>query len=310
MRRSPSRVTPPARSARPGESEKYPRVFTKNSISASLDRTERSIAWNAERTICHPHQRQGLAHNNAHRHQLRFPALPVVWRPAYATADNGGVHSTPLAAPLDLTVVDKLLTTTRTVRRRLDLTRPVEPEVIEEVIEIALQAPSGSNQQNWRFMVVTDPDKKKIVADLYRQSFESYAGPRPSGTPTTSGQRIAVSAWHLSDHMHEVPVLLIGCIEGRPDNPSPAAQAGLYGSILPSAWSLMLALRARGLGSAWTTLHLVEERKVAEALGIPDSVTQAVLLPVAYYTGEDFKPAKRRPGKEVTYWNTWGEGRK
>ena len=227
----------------------------------------------------------------------------------HADADKGDVHSTPLAAPLDLTVVDKLLTTTRTVRRRLDLTRPVEPEVIEEVIEIALQAPSGSNQQNWRFMVVTDPDKKKIVADLYRQSFESYAGPRPSGTPTTSGQRIAVSAWHLSDHMHEVPVLLIGCIEGRPTDPSPAAQAGLYGSILPSAWSLMLALRARGLGSAWTTLHLVEERKVAEALGIPDSVTQAVLLPVAYYTGEDFKPAKRRPGKEVTYWNTWGEGR-
>ena len=225
-------------------------------------------------------------------------------------ADNGEVPSTPLATPLDLAVVDKLLTTTRTVRRRLDLTRPVEPEVIEEVIEIALQAPSGSNRQNWRFMVVTDPDKKKIVADLYRQSFESYAGPRPTGTPTTSGQRIAASAWHLSDHMHEVPVLIIGCIEGRPTDPSPAAQAGLYGSILPSAWSVMLALRARGLGSAWTTLHLVEERKVAAALGIPDSVTQAVLLPVAYYTGQDFKPAKRRPGKEVTYWNTWGEGRK
>ena len=227
----------------------------------------------------------------------------------HAAADNGEVQSTSLAAPLDLAVVDKLLTTTRTVRRRLDLTRPVEPEVIEEVIEIALQAPSGSNMQNWRFMVVTDPDKKKVVADLYRQSFESYAGPRPTGTPTTSGQRIAASAWHLSDHMHEVPVLIIGCIEGRPDDPSPAAQAGLYGSILPSAWSLMLALRARGLGSAWTTLHLVEERKVAEALGIPDSVTQAVLLPVAYYTGKDFKPARRRPGKEVTYWNTWGEGR-
>lgn len=227
----------------------------------------------------------------------------------HAAADSGEVRSTSLAAPLDLAVVDKLLTTTRTVRRRLDLTRPVEPEVIEEVIEIALQAPSGSNMQNWRFMVVTDPDKKKIVAELYRQSFESYAGPRPTGTPTTSGQRIAASAWHLSDHMHEVPVLIIGCIEGRPDDPSPAAQAGLYGSILPSAWSLMLALRARGLGSAWTTLHLVEERKVAEALGIPDSVTQTVLLPVAYYTGKDFRPAKRRPGKEVTYWNTWGEGR-
>ncbi len=224
-------------------------------------------------------------------------------------ADKGDAPSTPLAAPLDLTVVDKLLTTTRTVRRRLDLTRLVEPEVIEEVIEIALQAPSGSNRQNWRFMVVTDPGRKKIVADLYRQSFERYAGPRPTGTPATPGQRIAASAWHLSDHMHEVPVLIIGCIEGRPTDPNPAAQAGLYGSILPSAWSLMLALRARGLGSAWTTLHLVEERTVAKALGIPDSVTQAVLLPVAYYTGEDFKPARRRPGKEVTYWNTWGAER-
>ena len=139
----------------------------------------------------------------------------------HGAADKGEVSSTPLAAPLDLAVVDKLLTTTRTVRRRLDLTRPVEPEVIEEVIEIALQAPSGSNLQNWRFMVVTDPDKKKIVAELYRQSFESYAGPRPTGTPTTSGQRIAASAWHLSDHMHEVPVLIIGCIEGRPDRAEP-----------------------------------------------------------------------------------------
>ena len=109
--------------------------------------------------------------------------------------------------------------------------------------------------------------------------------------------------------MHEVPVLIIACIEGRAENPSPVAQAGLYGSILPSAWSLMLALRARGLGSAWTTLHLVHEKEVEHALGIPDSVTQAVLLPVAYYTGKDFKPGRRRPGKEVTYWNTWGEGR-
>ena len=182
-----------------------------------------------------------------------------------ASTDKGGVQS----APLDLAVVDRLLTTTRTVRRRLDLTRPVEPERIEEAIEIAIQAPSGSNRQNWRFMVVTDPDKKKRIADLYRQSFENYAGPRPTGTPTTPGQRIAASAWHLADHMHEVPVLIIACIEGRANDPSPAAQAGLYGSILPSAWSLMLALRARGLGSAWTTLHLVEENKVATALGIP-----------------------------------------
>jgi nitroreductase len=208
-----------------------------------------------------------------------------------------------------LSAVDHVLTTTRSVRRRLDLSRPVEPQVIEQAIEIALQAPTGSNQQNWRFMVVTDPAKKKAVADLYRRSFERYAGPRPSQAPSTSGQRIAASAWHLSDHMHEVPVLLIACIEGRPTDPSPAAQAGLYGSILPSAWSLMLALRARGLGSAWTTLHLMREKEVAQLLGIPDSVTQAVLLPIAYYTGTDFKPAPRRPGRELTYWNSWGQTR-
>ncbi len=218
------------------------------------------------------------------------------------------VHSQE-SPSLDLSAVDHVLTTTRSVRRRLDFSRPVEPQVIEEAIEIALQAPTGGNQQSWRFMVITDPDKKKAVADLYRRSFERYAGERPSQVPSTPGQRIAVSAWHLSDHMHEVPVLLIACIEGRVTDPSPAAQAGLYGSILPSAWSLMLALRARGLGSAWTTLHLLHEKEVAQRLGIPDSVTQAVLLPIAYYTGTDFKPAPRRPGRELTYWNTWGQTR-
>jgi nitroreductase len=212
-------------------------------------------------------------------------------------------------APLDLSVVDRLLTTTRTVRKRLDLTRPVEPEVIQEAIEIALQAPTGRNQQNWRFLVVTDPDKKKAVAAAYRKAFETYAGARPAGEPSTPGERIAASAWHLSDHMHEVPVLVIACIEGRVEDRGPAAQASHYGSILPSAWSLMLALRARGLGSAWTTLHLTHEKEVARVLGIPDSVTQAVLLPVAYYEGEDFRPAPRRPGREVTYWNSWGERR-
>lgn len=213
------------------------------------------------------------------------------------------------SASPNLSTVDHILTTTRSVRRRLDLSRPVEPQVIEEAIEIALQAPTGSNRQNWRFMVVTDPAKKKAVADLYRHSFERYAGERSSQAPSAPGQRIAVSAWHLSDHMHEVPVLLIACIEGRATDPSPAAQAGLYGSILPSAWSLMLALRARGLGSAWTTLHLMREKEVAQLLGIPDSVTQAVLLPIAYYTGTDFQPAPRRPGRELTYWNTWGQTR-
>ncbi|MCA1553832.1 MAG: nitroreductase family protein, partial [Chloroflexi bacterium] len=110
---------------------------------------------------------------------------------------------------------------------------------------------------------------------------------------------------YLADHMQDVPVLVIPCIEGRPTDPSPAAQAGLYGSILPAAWSLMLALRARGLGSAWTALHLTYEKEVAELLSIPSNITQAALLPVAYFTGADFKPAKRLPSRERTYWNVW-----
>lgn len=235
---------------------------------------------------------------------LSLPPVPV-----HSQESAQSSQAPQQSAPVDLTAVDQVLTTTRSVRRRLDLSRPVEPEVIEEAIDIALQAPTGSNRQNWRFMVVTDPAKKKAIADLYRQSFARYAGARPTKAPSTPSERMTASAWHLANHMHEVPVLIIGCIEGRATNPSPAAQAGLYGSILPSAWSLMLALRARGLGSAWTTLHLTHEQEVAQLLGIPDSVTQAVLLPVAYYTGTDFKPAPRRPGRELTYWNTWGEHR-
>ena len=117
------------------------------------------------------------------------------------------------------------------------------------------------------------------------------------------------SAVYLADHMHEAPVLVIPCIEGRPDNPAPSAQAGFYGSILPAAWSFMLALRARGLGSAWTTLHPAYEQEVAEILGIPANITQAALLPVAYFKGDDFQPAYRVPARNLTYWNSWGATR-
>ncbi len=217
---------------------------------------------------------------------------------------------------MDLAIVDKLLTTTRSVRKRLDLNRPVEPEVIERCIEIALQAPSGSNRQGWRFLVVTDPAKRQAIGDYYRKSFEAYLG---SGGPSRgyeaddprlkSAKKVAQSAIYLSKHMGEVPVLIIPCIEGRVEAAGVAAQAGLYGSILPAAWSLMLALRARGLGSAWTTLHLVYEREVAEILGVPDNFTQAALLPVAYFTGDDFQPAARLPVEAVTYWDGWGSAR-
>ncbi|MCC6458221.1 MAG: nitroreductase family protein [Caldilineaceae bacterium] len=217
---------------------------------------------------------------------------------------------------MDLATVDHLLTTTRSVRKRLDLTRPVEPEIIERCIEIATQAPTGSNRQGWHFMVVTDPAKRAAVAAYYRKSFEAYisaGGPRGRGATNDPRQvraaKVRDSAIYLSEHMHEVPVLIIPCIEGRVENPAPSAQAGFYGSILPAAWSLMLALRARGVGASWTTLHLVYEQEVADILDIPGNITQAALLPVAYFTGDDFQPAQRVPARTITYWDRWGAAR-
>lgn len=209
---------------------------------------------------------------------------------------------------MDLVTVDNLLTTTRSVRKRLDLERPLDMSVLERCLEIAVQSPSGSNQQKWHFVVVTDPARKKAIADLYRQSFNQYLGAsakRSEAERDKQGQMID-SAIHLAEHMHEVPALVLFCGEGRVENAGVAAQASFYGSILPAAWSFMLALRARGMGAAWTTLHLPYEKEVAALLGIPENVTQAALLPVAWYTGTDFKPAGRRPAAETTYWNQWG----
>lgn len=216
---------------------------------------------------------------------------------------------------MDLKTVDKLLTTTRTVRKRLDLTRPVEPEVIEECLRLAIQAPTGSNAQGWRFVVVTDLEKKAQIGELYKKSFFTYNNDRQEQRQRAGREldsqmrRVVSSSMHLANHMHEVPVMIIPCIYGRVEKMDQMAQAGLYGSILPAAWSLMLALRARGLGAAWTTLHLRYETEVADLLDIPENVTQAALLPVAYFTGDDFKPAKRIPVPDVTYWNQWKQKR-
>ena len=216
-----------------------------------------------------------------------------------------------LATPENLAVLDHLLTTTRSVRKRLDLTRPVERAVIEQCLEIAGQAPSGSNRQGWHFVVVTDGEKKQFIAERYRKAWYGYNATRSAATgPDLTAeekqlQRVISSAQYLADHLQDVPVLVIPCIEGRPEDAAPASQAGLYGSILPAAWSLMLALRARGLGSAWTTLHLQSEREIAELLGIPDEISQAALLPVAYFKGDDFRPAKRKLMRDRTYWDSW-----
>lgn len=218
---------------------------------------------------------------------------------------------------MDLATVDKLLTTTRSVRKRLDLERPVPHALIEQCLELAIQAPTGGNAQGWHFMVITDPEKKAQIGDLYQQSFAIYARSQVEQVATQGHDerykqrqgRVVKSAVYLSNNMGRVPLMVIPCIHGRVEKHDPMTQAGLYGSILPAAWSFMLALRARGLGTAWTTLHLRYEKEVAALLGIPDDVTQAALLPVAYYTGDDFQPAQRVPAREITSWNSWTTGR-
>ncbi len=209
---------------------------------------------------------------------------------------------------MDLSTVDHLLTTTRSVKKRLDLSRQVGREVIEECLEIATQAPVGGNIPNYHFMVLTDPVKKWELAELYRKFYYENYVPRREKQEVPFPEREA-KFWdvtnHLAEHLHEAPVHVIPCIEGRFENGPLLAQASKYGQILPAAWSFMLALRARGLGSCWTTLHLGYEKEAAELLGIPDDITQAALIPVAYFTGEDFRPARRIPAKERTHWNGW-----
>jgi len=216
----------------------------------------------------------------------------------------------------DIARVDELLTTTRAVRKRLDLGRPVSPAVIERCIEISLQAPTGSNAQGWHFIVVTDPQKRRELATLYASAFELFSstygesGPYPSTDPRARQySRMKSSATHLMQHMHEVPVLVVPCIEGRCETAGVMVQASLYGSILPAVWSFILALRVRGLGTCWTTDHLLYEADAAAVLGVPEHVTQVALLPVAYFTGARFKPAKRLPALQCTHWNSWGAQR-
>jgi nitroreductase len=208
--------------------------------------------------------------------------------------------------PLD---PDELLTTTRSVRRRLDLTRDVPLEAVREALEVALQAPSGSNAQTWHWIVVTDPDKRAAIAELYARSFARYRETRGRDYADPQRrkvqERVSSSADYLAEHMAEVPVLVIGAIYAGGEEFPPGSQAGLWGSLLPAAWSLQLALRARGLGSAWTTLHLAYEREIAELLGIPRAVRQGVLLPVAYTVGTEFRPAHRAPLDEVLHVDGW-----
>lgn len=212
---------------------------------------------------------------------------------------------------MDLNTVDHLLTTTRSVRKRLDFSRPVDLSVVERCLAIAMQAPTGGNQQGWHFVVVTDAAKRRALGDFYRQAFEVYRAmerpPLAADDPRAAQlPRVVASADYLAQHLHEAPVHVIPCIEGRVEQLPVAAQAPTYGSILPAAWSFMLALRARGLGTAWTTLHLFHEREAAAVLGIPEMVTQVALFPVAHFTGTDFRPARRLPAATRIHWDAWG----
>jgi nitroreductase len=211
---------------------------------------------------------------------------------------------------------DELLTTTRSVRKRLDFSRPVEPELIRECLELAVQAPTGGNRQTWHFIVVTDPQQRQAIGDIYRRGFSLYlqqiqADATTANVTLTREQKVTLlkirsSSQYLADHMHEVPVLVLPCVQGRVEGLPNVAQAGTWGSILPAVWSFMLAARARGLGTCWTTIHLFYEQEVAGVLGIPyDKITQAALIPVAHTLGTDFKPAARVPLDTIVHYDKW-----
>jgi nitroreductase len=207
---------------------------------------------------------------------------------------------------MDIRTVDELLSTTRAVRKRLDLSRPVEREVILECLQLAIQAPTATNEQSWRWMVVTDAEKRAAIAEIYRSIGAEHMAHVARSAPDAQTRRLFENGLMLGEILGDVPVHVIPCIERRFDGGSLPIAASAWASIIPAGWSFMLALRSRGLGSVWTTLHLVMERAVAEVLGIPDTVTQAALFPVAYTIGTDFKPAARPPVETITSWNTWG----
>ncbi|MEU1313393.1 nitroreductase family protein [Streptomyces cinnamoneus] len=211
---------------------------------------------------------------------------------------------------LDLTP-DELLTTTRSVRKRLDLTRPVPLELVKDCLRIALQAPSGSNRQTWHWIVVTDPAQRAAIGRYYRQAVHTYlqsegaCGSLYPEDPQRHAvqKRVGSSVAHLGEHLGEVPVHVIPCLDAS--RAPEYNEAGRWGSVIQAAWSYMLAARARSLGTAWTTLHLMYEKEIAALLGIPEGVTQVALIPTAYSLGTDFRPAPRQPLDEVLHVDTW-----
>jgi len=213
-----------------------------------------------------------------------------------------------MSAPFNLTETDRLLSTTRAVRKRLDLARPVEHHVILDCIRLSMQAPTGSNSQSWRWIVVTDKAKRAELGRIYREVGDQYLEMARSNLPADDAQtkRVYDSAFWLKDHLHEVPVHVIPCVVGRlPESAPVGMNAAVFGSIFPAVWSFQLALRSRGLGSALTTLHLFREQEAAKLLGIPENVMQVALLPVAYTKGTDFKVSERPAPETITSFDSW-----
>src|SRR4051794_4193982 len=208
---------------------------------------------------------------------------------------------------IDIANADLLLTTTKQVRKRLDLSRPVPRELLLECIDIASHAPMGGNQERNRWLIIDDPAVKAQIAPIYQAVGRPYLAAGGQGAEGRQA-RVVDSAAFLVEHIEEVPSWVIAMrLDRLPEGASNAEVSGYHGSVAPGVWSFQLAARARGLGSAWTTFHVVHEEEVAEILGIPSTVTQIALLPVAYYTGDTFTPAPRRPAHEITYANRWKE---
>ncbi|HUE33384.1 MAG TPA: nitroreductase family protein [Mycobacterium sp.] len=208
---------------------------------------------------------------------------------------------------MDIASVDELLTTTRAVRKRLDLTRPVGRDVILDCVRLAMQAPTASNAQDWRWLVITDADKRAAIADIYRSIGAQYIPLAAKNASDPQTRRVYANALGFTETLAQVPVHVIPCLQQRIDESDRLAAASAWASIIPAGWSFLLALRSRGLGSVWTTMHLAKEQQIAEILGIPATVTQAALFPVAYTIGTDFRPAARPPAETITYWDSWGE---
>ena len=211
-----------------------------------------------------------------------------------------------MSAPFDLAETDRLLSTTRAVRKRLDLARPVPREVIQGCVRLAQQAPTGSNSQGWRWVMVDDAGLRRGLAALYKKAADAYLELARANLPEGEAQtkRVYDSAFWLVEHLAEVPVHAIPCLLGRAPSGPNIAGASYYGSIFPAVWSFQLALRSRGLGSALTTLHLIHEKEAAELLGLDyEQITQVALLPVAYTKGTDFKRAERPGPETITTWN-------